>query len=87
MGKNTWKIVGIVFISLFFLQAFFVSMIIESNETEKDYMQKDLYWLCEYSNDLIDYSNDYVYYIYEEDEIDEMLLEEFDCFNMFDYTN
>lgn len=87
MGKNTWKVLGIIFISLFVLQGFFGLMFVGYQEIEKDYMQEDLYWLCEYSNDLIDYSNDYIYYIYEEYEWDDMLLERFSCFEDFDYTN
>lgn len=87
MGKNTWKILGIVFISLFVLQGILGVMLLGSYEIEKDLMQEDLYWLCGYSNDLVDYSNGYVYYVYDEDEIDEMLLEEIDCFETFDYTN
>ncbi len=70
MGKNTWKVLGIVFISLFVLQGFFGLLMLGNQQIEKDYMQEDLYWLCEYSNDLVDIVNDDTYYIYDESEVD-----------------
>ena len=59
--------------------------VIGTQQVEKNLMQEDLYWACEYANDLTGLVNDQAYYLFEDNSYEN--LEEMDCFELFDYTN